>query len=257
MSTLEQTLDQSKMHLCFLLRYAKVESPKYKKFIKSLNDDNFSKVYFASTGRYLSKIFGTAPKGSIDNKLKPKDKGYETEELRPGLHEIGRKLDGYDDVAVLLTDKTKDEVPSKLREYEEFDFVKPGSSPMKTVRKSYSLRCVYSLTFVLYFDLVFEKDQVLPLPPFKCNEIVSQIKKLGMPVVLSDRNIKLTENFIVCEDDKRVTENATQILTLLREKLFKYCLVPRSCWSASTEETEYFPFDPPKSQQIMDLCIFI
>ncbi|RZC49045.1 hypothetical protein C5167_017472 [Papaver somniferum] len=40
-------------------------------------------------------------------------------------------LSGYDDVGVLLTDKTKDEVLRKFEEYRECDFLKLGQTPME------------------------------------------------------------------------------------------------------------------------------
>ncbi|XP_026452596.1 uncharacterized protein LOC113353100 [Papaver somniferum] len=67
----------------------------------------------------------------------------ETEDIK--LKNCDLMLSGYDDVGVLLTDKTKDEVLRKFEEYRECDFLKLGQTPME--------------------PLVFEKDDDLPLPP--------------------------------------------------------------------------------------------
>ncbi|KAI3926033.1 hypothetical protein MKW98_028169 [Papaver atlanticum] len=222
----------------FTFGYAKLESSNYKEFIKSLTYDNSYKVYFGRK-KSLSKIVGTISEEKFNPELKPGDIGYKPKELLPGLHKIGIMLFNYDDAGVLLTDKTKDEVLRKLKEYEECDFVKEGQTPMETVRKSYSLRSLYSLMIV---DLVFQKDDCLTLPPLSnARNLYLKLKELSMPVVLSGGNIKLTDTFCVCEDGKRVTENTTEILGLLEKKMFKYVLMPLCCWSASTGETEYFP----------------
>lgn len=95
--------------------------------------------------------------------------------------------------------------------------------------------------------LVFEKNEFLTLPPrSSATNWCVKLKELGMPVELSGGRIKLTKIFNVCEDGVRVTEDATKILRLLKNKM--YVLVPLCCWSASTGETEYFHLDTPKSR---------
>ncbi|KAI3916180.1 hypothetical protein MKW98_004621 [Papaver atlanticum] len=208
----------------FCFGYAKLESPEYQKFMKSLTEDFSSKVYFGFN-RSLSRIVGMAPKNKIDKKLKPGDRGYKTEELKRGLHKIGLMLDD-DDVGVLLTDKTKEEVLSKFREYRELDFVKPGNTPME--------------------KLDFEKDDVLSLPPrSSAMKLCPKLKELGMPVELSGG---LTEKFIVCEDGVRVTENAAKILEHLGRRMFDFVLVPLGCWHSSTGKTEHFDLHLPERQ---------
>ncbi|KAI3903052.1 hypothetical protein MKW92_024834 [Papaver armeniacum] len=227
----------------FTFAYAKLESPEYKKFIESLNDGNSYKVYFGRRGS-LSRIVGLVSEAELNPELKPGDRGYKTKELRPGLHKIGNMLQGYDDVGVLLTDKTKDEVLRKFEEYREYDFVKLGQTPMEPVRKSYSLWCLYSWT-----NLVFEKDEDLTLPPrSSAMDLCPKLKELGMHVELSGSCIKLTDSFSVCKDGVRVTENAAKILTLLKKKMFTYVLKPLCCWSASTGKVEYIHLEPPKSR---------
>ncbi|KAI3946855.1 hypothetical protein MKW98_003418 [Papaver atlanticum] len=212
----------------FSFGYAKLESSEYKKFIKSLTDDNSYKVYFGRK-KALSMIVGVVSEAKLNPELKPGDRGYKIKELRPGLHKIGSMLQNYDDAAVLLTDKTKDEVLRKFKEYNECDFVKTGQTPMA--------------------PLVFAKDEVLPLPPrSSAMNLCPKLKELGMPVELSGGCIKLTETFSVCEDGVRVTEDATKILRLLKKKMFNYALVPLCCWSASTGETEYLQVDMPSCQ---------
>ncbi|MCL7021878.1 hypothetical protein MKW94_014769 [Papaver nudicaule] len=225
----------------FCFGYAKLESAQYKKFIKSLSEDNAYKVYIHKS---LGKIVGMAPKGGNVLKpgdrgyekpgdtLKPGDRGYKTIELEDGLHKIGIMLDA-DDVAVLLAGKTKtkDEVLSKFREYVEYDFVKPGNTPQET--------------------LAFARGDVLTLPPrSKAMELCPKLMELGMPVELIGlHNIKLTDTFIVCEETRRVSENGSKILRLLEKKMFKYILVPQGRWSADSKKTEYFPMvDRPKSR---------
>ncbi|XP_026378829.1 uncharacterized protein LOC113273301 [Papaver somniferum] len=127
----------------FCFSFAKLESPVYQKFNKSLSDDFCSKVYFGFNGS-LSRIVGLEPKNKRSTKKKLKS-GDKTEELEPGLHKIGIALDA-DDVGVLLNDITREGVLSKFREYEELDFAKPGNTPMETL-------CLTRMRFFLYLPV--------------------------------------------------------------------------------------------------------
>ncbi|KAI3964690.1 hypothetical protein MKW92_015849 [Papaver armeniacum] len=210
----------------FSFGYAKLQSSEYTKFIKSLNDDSSYKVYFGRN-KSLSKIVGLVSEKEF-NELKPGDPGYgTTKELLPGLHKIGSMLFNYDDAAVLLTEKTKDKVLRKFKEYREWDFLMEGQTPME--------------------PLMFQKDECLTLPPSSnARNLYLKLKELGMPIKLSDGVIKLTDTFSVCEYGERVTKDATKILKLLNKKMFNYVLVPLCCWSSSTGETEYFRLDLPR-----------
>ncbi|KAI3864464.1 hypothetical protein MKW98_022509 [Papaver atlanticum] len=181
--------DNSLYVFCF--SYAKIQSPTYQNFLRSLTDDNVSKVYIRGFNSSLSRAVGLTP---------------ETE-LRPGLHKVGIVLNNTDGLGVLLTNKTEEEILSKFREYEEFDYAKPGNTPMKTL-------------------------------------------DLKMPVELVDngRRIKLTENYVVCEEGKHVTENASKILKHLKIKMFGYVFIPMCLWTASTGQTEYYHIRGSKSE---------
>ncbi|MCL7041697.1 hypothetical protein MKW94_013432 [Papaver nudicaule] len=179
----------------FSYSYAKIETPKYKDFMASLADDY--RVYFAPHKTLVYSVGWKKELTPDQEKLKPGDWGYKVKEFDTGLSDIGCMLDGDDCSGVLLTNKTEDEVLSKFDEYEEFDFViPPNDKPIET--------------------LVFREGEVLPLPPFsRAKELYPRLKKLGMPVELSGglfRYILLTEQFVVCEVGKRVTEEAAKIL---------------------------------------------
>ncbi|KAI3874997.1 hypothetical protein MKW98_019570 [Papaver atlanticum] len=214
----------------FCVSFAKLESPTYKDFMESLaNDHDNYKVYFAPNKSLAYSVGLVKELTPEQQNLKPGDRRYKTKEFDTGLHEIGIMLDA-DNYGVLLTNKTEDEVLSKFCEYREFDFINAGSTPMET--------------------LVFEKDEVvLPLPPFSsAKKLFPKLKKLGMPVELIGKDIKLTERFVVCEVKKRVTEKASKILVLLDRKMFNFVLLPVCYWSRTTKETKYFPLDLPSRQ---------
>ncbi|KAI3900839.1 hypothetical protein MKW92_051808 [Papaver armeniacum] len=217
----------------FSFGYAKLESSRYKKFIKSLNGDNAYKVYFGRN-KSLSKIVGLVSEEKF-NEFKPGDPGYgTTKELRPGLHKIGSMLFNYDDAAVLLTEKTKDQVLRKFKEYSECDFVKAGQTPKETVR--------------IFSELMFQKDECLTLPPrSNARNLYLKLKELGMPIKLSGGVIKLTDTWCVCEAGVRVTENATKILRLLNKKMFNYVLVPM-CFAG---------VPPPRNNIFGEVCLFL
>ncbi|KAI3953476.1 hypothetical protein MKW92_037758 [Papaver armeniacum] len=142
----------------FCFSYAKVQSPTYQSFLRSLTDDNVSKVYLRGFNSSLSRAVGSTP---------------ETE-LRPGLHKVGIVLNSTDGLGVLLTNKTEEEILSKFREYEEFDYANPGNTPMKT--------------------LVFDKDQILPLPTASAacaRRLFPILQDLEMPVELVDNGRRI------------------------------------------------------------------
>ncbi|KAI3884120.1 hypothetical protein MKW92_050134 [Papaver armeniacum] len=196
--------------------YAKLESSEYKMFIKSLTDDDSynncmvcCKVYLGRK-QSLSEIVGLVSEEKFNPKLKPEDDGYETKEMLPGLHNIGSMLFNYDDAGVILTDKTKEEVLRKFKEYGECDFVKAGQRPTEL--------------------LVFEKDDCLTLPPHSHSNprnLSVKLRKLGMPVKLSEdgKRVCVADTFRVCKVGKRVIEDAAEILKHLDKKMFKYVLL--------------------------------
>ncbi|KAI3900133.1 hypothetical protein MKW92_036746 [Papaver armeniacum] len=179
--------------------YAKLESPEYKMFIKSLTYDDSYMVYLGSN-ESLSEIVGLVSEEKFNPELKPGDRGYETKEMLPGLHNIGSMLFNYDDAGVILTDKTKEEVLRKFKEYGECDFVKAGQTTMES--------------------LVFEKDDCMTLPPHSHSNprnLSIKLRKLGMPVKLSEygKRVCIADTFRVCEVGKHVTEDAAEILVCL------------------------------------------
>ncbi|KAI3942953.1 hypothetical protein MKW98_005465 [Papaver atlanticum] len=107
-----------------------------------------------------------------------------------------QELGNSDDVGVLITNKPEAEILRKFADYQEFDFAEPGNTPMKT--------------------MMYTKDHVLSLPPHRSSakSLFPILQKLGMPVELigDGEIIKLTEDYIVCEERVRVTEKASKIL---------------------------------------------
>ncbi|MCL7039822.1 hypothetical protein MKW94_022242, partial [Papaver nudicaule] len=200
--------------------FAKIETLK---FMASLADDHHNyKVYFAPNKALVYSVGWVKELTPDEEKLKPGDWGYKVKEFDTGLSDIGCLLDSSDCTGALLTNKTEDEVLSKLEEYEEFDFViAPYDKPIET--------------------LEFQGGEVLPLPPLsRAKELCPTLKKLGMPVELSGEDIKLTEQFVVCQAGKHVTEEAAIILMLLGRRMKRFFLLPLGCWSRMTKEVKYY-----------------
>ncbi|MCL7052246.1 hypothetical protein MKW94_018060 [Papaver nudicaule] len=119
----------------FCYGYANLESYTYKDFMQSLAEDRSNyKVYFAPNKALAYSVGLVKELTPEQQNLKPGDLGYITKEFDTGLHEIGCMLDEDECTGVLLTNKNEEEVLSKFREYKEFDFVKPGSTPMETLK---------------------------------------------------------------------------------------------------------------------------
>ncbi|KAI3978022.1 hypothetical protein MKX01_032399, partial [Papaver californicum] len=139
-------IDSHESLYVFSFGWAKLESPVYQSFMKSLTANNFSKVYIGANGS-LSRIVGLT----------------RDTELKPDLHKIGIVLHSTDDVGLLVTNKTKEEIFSKFHENEEFDYVNPGNTLTET------------------------KYQVLPLPiPSSARRLFPILRRLKMPVQLTN-----------------------------------------------------------------------
>ncbi|KAI3922688.1 hypothetical protein MKW98_006819 [Papaver atlanticum] len=186
-----------------------IDLKSFKEDVQSLKEgslyDSFSRLYIG---------FNRDLAGTLISKSK--------KELRPGLHPVAEVLGNSDDVGVLITNKSEDEILKKFDGYQEFDLAKPGNTPMETLK--------------------YTKDHVLSLPRNRKAKILfGELQGLGMPVELIDgQKIKLTKDYVVCEECKCVTEKASKILTLLNIKMFNYVVQPRCCWTVSSGQTYNF-----------------
>ncbi|KAL8132339.1 uncharacterized protein LOC141712005 [Apium graveolens] len=127
------------------------------------------------------------------------------DEIRTGLHKVSKLLRG--DSGLCCSNLPKEEVEKIFNEYEDYDFARTGSVATETV------------------DL---KEG--PLEQFT-HEMEPFLRKQGMPVRLNKGVVELVSDFVVCEEGKPISPEASRILRLLGIKMatFKLHLICR--WS--------------------------
>ncbi|CAM8904202.1 unnamed protein product [Rhodiola kirilowii] len=129
----------------------------------------------------------------------------ESDEIRPGISNVSKLLHG--DAGLVFTNMPKEDVKRLFNEYEESDFARTGSIASETVELKEG-----------------------PLEQFT-HEMEPFLRKQGMPVKLNRGVVELVADYVVCEEGKPVSPEASRILRLLGVKMatFKLHLVCR--WS--------------------------
>ncbi|XP_051146528.1 uncharacterized protein LOC127262066 [Andrographis paniculata] len=125
------------------------------------------------------------------------------DEIRPGLHKISKLLRG--DSGLCFTNVPKEEVKRIFDEYEDYDFARTGSMATETVELKEG-----------------------PLDQFT-HEMEPFLRKQGMPVRLNKGVVELVGDFVVCEEGKPLSPEASRILRLMGMKMatFKLHLICR------------------------------
>ncbi|RZC90674.1 hypothetical protein C5167_028507 [Papaver somniferum] len=160
-----ENLKEGESLYVFCFAYAKIQSTKYKEFF-GLSRRQFQQVVYIGCNTDLSMALMLS----------------ETSELKPGLRRISSVLSSRDDVGVLVTNKTEDQIlrKGKFRAYEEFDFAKPGNTPSET--------------------LTYAEGAVLRLPTnISAEKLFPILQELEMPVKLTNdgRVIEMTQAYTV------------------------------------------------------------
>ncbi|KAL3843713.1 hypothetical protein ACJIZ3_001116 [Penstemon smallii] len=136
-----------------------------------------------------------------------------SDEIRPRLHKISKLLRG--DSGLCFTSLPMEEIKRIFDEYEDYDFARTGSVATEKVELNEG-----------------------PLEQFT-HEMEPFLRKQGMPVRLNKAGVvELVSDFVVCEEGKPISPEASRILRLLGIKMatFKLHLICR--WSS--EEFEVY-----------------
>ncbi|KAL9689625.1 hypothetical protein QQ045_010012 [Rhodiola kirilowii] len=110
----------------------------------------------------------------------------ESDEIRPGIYNVSKLLHG--DAGLVFTNMPKGDVERLFNEYEESDFAWTGSIASETVELKEG-----------------------PLEQFT-HEMEPFLRKLGMPVKLNKGVIELVADYVICEEGKPVSPEASHIL---------------------------------------------
>ncbi|KAM7252368.1 hypothetical protein ACFE04_024251 [Oxalis oulophora] len=141
------------------------------------------------------------------------------DEIKPQLHKVSKLLRG--DTGLVFTNMPKEEVESLFDKYEEHDFARTGTIATEKVELPEG-----------------------PLEQFS-HEMEPLLRKQGMPVRLNKGVIELVSDFVVCEEGKPVSPEASRILRHLGIKMATFQLHLICRWSA--EEFELYREGPGAS----------
>lgn len=135
-----------------------------------------------------------------------------SDEIKPGLHKLSKFVRGG--CGVFFTNLPTEEVIRLFNEYEEYDFARTGT-------------------------IVTEKVDLKegPLDQFT-HEMEPFLRKQGMPVRLNKGVVQLVSDYVVCEEGKPLSPEASRILRLLGTKLATFRLHLICRWSP--EEFEVY-----------------
>ncbi|KAF6164909.1 hypothetical protein GIB67_017112 [Kingdonia uniflora] len=135
----------------------------------------------------------------------------DSDEIRTGIHKVSKLLHG--DAGLCLTNLPKEEVERLFGEYEEHDFGRTGSTSTEKVELNEG-----------------------PLDQFS-HEMEPFLRKQGMPVRLNKGVIELVSDFVVCEEGKPLSPEASRILRLLGVKMATFRLQLIARWSPDEFES--------------------
>ncbi|EXB97286.1 mRNA turnover protein 4-like protein [Morus notabilis] len=127
------------------------------------------------------------------------------DEIKPSLYKVSKLLRG--DSGLFFTNMPKEEVERLFNQYEDYDFARTGSVASEKVELKEG-----------------------PLEQFT-HEMEPFLRKQGMPVRLNKGTVELVSDYVVCEEGKPLSPEASRILRLLGIKMatFRMQLICR--WS--------------------------
>ncbi|XP_078427624.1 ribosomal protein L10 family protein [Wolffia australiana] len=133
-----------------------------------------------------------------------------SDEGKPYLHKVAKFLRGKS--GLFFTNLSKEEVTRLFDEFEEHDFARTGSIATETVDLKEG-----------------HLDQFT-------HEMEPFLRKQGMPVRLDKGVVELVSDFVVCEEGKAISPEASRILRLLGVKMATFRLHLLCRWSADEFE---------------------
>jgi mRNA turnover protein 4 len=139
-------------------------------------------------------------------------------EVMEGLHKLSKNL--HNDVGVLFTNKSRDEVLTWFQTYSEHDFARAGNIASSTV------------------DL----DEG-PLSQFS-HAMEPHLRKLGLPVALKKGIVTMLAHHTVCKEGDKLTAEQAKILKLLGVVMSQFCIEMQFMWDKTTKDFEAFEPTP-------------
>ncbi|KAK1271470.1 hypothetical protein QJS04_geneDACA006039 [Acorus gramineus] len=132
------------------------------------------------------------------------------DEIRPGVHKVSKFLRG--NTGLFFTNLPTEEVLRMFETYEEHDFARTGSIATEKVE--------------------LEEG---PLTQFS-HEMEPFLRQQGMPVRLNKGVVELVSDYVVCEEGKPISPEASRILRLLGVKMATFHLHLICRWASEDFE---------------------
>ncbi|CAK8695549.1 unnamed protein product [Clavelina lepadiformis] len=139
-------------------------------------------------------------------------------EIMNGLHKLSTKL--ANEVGVLFTSKSNEDVISWFETYSEHDYARAGNIATSTV----------------------ELDEG-PLVQFS-HAIEPHLRKLGLPVALKKGIVTMLQDYTVCREGEVLTPEQAKILKLLKVVMSQFSIEMRCTWDKASGNFEVMDMKP-------------
>uniref|UniRef100_H2ZR34 Ribosome assembly factor mrt4 n=1 Tax=Ciona savignyi TaxID=51511 RepID=H2ZR34_CIOSA len=133
-------------------------------------------------------------------------------EVMTGLYKLSNKL--INEVGVLFTNKTKEEVIDWFDKYSEHDYARTGNLATSTV----------------------ELDEG-PLTQFS-HAIEPHLRQLGLPVALKKGIVTMLQPYTVCKEQEKLTSEQAKILKLLKIVMAQFSIQLKWVWDKKSGDCE-------------------
>ncbi|XKL69431.1 hypothetical protein PGB90_007200 [Kerria lacca] len=130
----------------------------------------------------------------------------ESQEIQINLHKLASKIEGQ--CGLLFTNRKKEEIIEFFNTYREREYASAGFTPSETITIPEG-----------------------PLPAEFIHSMESQLRKLGMPVLLKNGVILVLNEYKICKAGKPITPEQSRLLKLFDHKLEEFKVTLQYVWS--------------------------
>ncbi|KAF9276997.1 mRNA turnover 4 [Mortierella antarctica] len=162
-------------------------------YLKTVRAEMKSSRFFFGRTKVMAKALGTSPE----------------DEHKDNLHKLAEQLVGH--VGLLFTNTEPEEVKEFFANYTESDFARSG------VRAT--------STYVVPAGPVYRGEEVFP------HNMEPQLRSLGMPTVLNNGIVTLTNEYRVCKEGQTLTPEQAQLLKLFHVQMAEFHVTLKSYYN--------------------------
>ncbi|KAK3834246.1 MAG: ribosomal protein L10-domain-containing protein [Linnemannia elongata] len=159
-------------------------------YLKTVRSEWKTSRFFFGRTKVMAKALGTSPE----------------DEHKDNLHKLSEQLVGH--VGLLFTNTEPEEVREFFANYTESDFARSGIKATST--------------FVVPAGPVYRGEEVFP------HNMEPQLRSLGMPTVLNNGIVTLTNEYRVCKEGQTLTPEQAQLLKLFHVQMAEFHVTLKS-----------------------------